>query len=193
MGWATKSFLSGWGFLTESKKFIESTINKLDVIYYGSESYLKNLLRKNNPEQVHQILDEQEKEAQKVLDKGYTMVAIFRMMMPYLEYKERKNIIPEMDAALKIWEEKAVNFMGKLHSLPQTISHSMETPIIPVISQAEEGPEEYKSIDNEVSNSRFLTMANIIENEDLRRCLIFLKKYSDGLEQLESKPKSYKL
>ena len=59
-------------------------------------------------------MDEQEKEAQKVLDKGYTMVAIFRMMMPYLEYKERKNIIPEMDAALKMWEEKAVNFMGEL-------------------------------------------------------------------------------
>ena len=42
--------LPGEDFLTESKKFIESTIDKLDVIYYGSESYLKNLLRKNNPE-----------------------------------------------------------------------------------------------------------------------------------------------
>ena len=82
----TKSFPRDDGFLAESKKFIDSTINKLNEKFNGTESYLKTLTRKNETFRFQAILDDQEKEAQKDIDTGNTMVrrvsnddAVFRV------------------------------------------------------------------------------------------------------------------
>jgi proteasome lid subunit RPN8/RPN11 len=123
MGWVTKSFPRDDAFLAESKKFIQSTISKLQEIYTGTESYLKTLMRKNDTDRFAAVLEDQERDANKILDTGNTMVSVFRMMMPYLEYKERERMVPQLEATFKLWDDKAASFLNDLRSLPQAVKN----------------------------------------------------------------------
>ena len=51
--------------------------------------------------------------------------------------------------------------------------------------------EEYQTLERDIINTQFLLRANLIESSDKRKCLIFLKKYTDFIEQEEIKPKLY--
>jgi hypothetical protein len=121
VAWVTKAFPREEAVVAESKKFIDNSTAKLNELFTGTESYLRTLLRKNESFRFAQVLETQETEANKILEQGNTMVSIYRMMMPYLEYKERDKLIPLLEACLKQWDDYSSNFLTRLKNLPQAV------------------------------------------------------------------------
>jgi proteasome lid subunit RPN8/RPN11 len=117
VGWVSKAFPRDDGVLTEYKKFIDTTLNKLDEIYSGTSSYVQTLVRKNESSRIASVVASQVEEASKVLEQGVSMVQIFRMMVPYLEYKERDRLVPLIEAILSEWDQKSTGFIDRLNAV----------------------------------------------------------------------------
>ncbi|MHA1584161.1 MAG: hypothetical protein ACTSWL_02820 [Promethearchaeota archaeon] len=118
--WVSKAFPKGEGVVKEYKKFVDNTILKMDEIYQGTESYINTLIRKGESWRIKNVVNTQKEEAKKILDKGNTMVSIFKMMKEYLEYKERERMLPQIEEILDQWSQQTSGFLNKFDNLPNT-------------------------------------------------------------------------
>jgi proteasome lid subunit RPN8/RPN11 len=118
--WVGKAFPRDDAVHTEYKKYIDNTIQKLDEIFNGTRSYIKTLIRKMESARIPEIIENQSQEAKKILESGQTMVAMFRMMIPYLEYKERARLLPLINEVLATWDQKINGFMEAFFNLANT-------------------------------------------------------------------------
>lgn len=121
--WVTKAFPRDDKVVEEYRKYVDSVIVKLNDLLAGTQSYLITLTRKNESHRIPEILAQQENEAKKILETGGTMISVFRMMIPYLEYKEREILVPKIENILKIWDERANSFIAELRTLPDKIKN----------------------------------------------------------------------
>jgi proteasome lid subunit RPN8/RPN11 len=121
VGWVNKAFPREGQVIPEYEKFVEMNVNKLDQLLTGTRSYLSSLVKKHESHRISSVLEIQVQEATKILEQGNYMVTIFRMMIAYLEYKERDVVIPKIDPILTKWEEKALTFIDELKALPSQI------------------------------------------------------------------------
>ena len=115
--WVTRAFPKGDDVLLEYQRYTESTLQKLDEVYNGTNSYLNTLIRKQETHRISQVVENQSQEAVKILEQGNEMINIFKIMKNYLEYKERERLIPQIDDILNNWDQKTVNFMENFQKL----------------------------------------------------------------------------
>ncbi len=117
--WVSKAFPREDAVLTEYKDYIDKTLKKLDDIYNGTQSYIKTLKRKGEESRIPEVVDQQYKDSKEIIQKGTSMVQIFRMMPPYLEYKERDRLIPQINEVLERWDKGIEGYLEKLAALKE--------------------------------------------------------------------------
>jgi proteasome lid subunit RPN8/RPN11 len=115
--WVTKAFPRGNQVIIEYTKYITNTIQKLEDIYQGTKKYIETLERQGEGSRIPSVIETQKENAKKLMDQGNTMISIFRLMKNYLEYKEREEMVPKIEAILGQWEEKTHNFMDLFDEL----------------------------------------------------------------------------
>ena len=115
--WVAKAFPREDAVVTEYEEYINKTLSKLEDIYTGTKSYIETLHRKGEHSRIPEIVDKEKASAKSIIEKGSQMVQIFRMMPPYLEYKERSRLVPQIDAILGKWDQKIDGFLQRLEDL----------------------------------------------------------------------------
>ena len=87
------------------------------MIFHGTKKYIETLERQGEGSRIPSVIETQKENAKKLMDQGNTMISIFRLMKNYLEYKEREEMVPKIEAILGQWEEKTHNFMDLFDEL----------------------------------------------------------------------------
>jgi proteasome lid subunit RPN8/RPN11 len=112
-----KAFNRDDEYFVEADKFIAATIAKLEEVFVGTESYLATLRSQGNHDRIPSVLQTQLAEAQKTLDRGHEMVNGYKMMLPYLEYKERERLTSKMVELFKKWDDFADSYLARFQAL----------------------------------------------------------------------------
>jgi len=115
--YVTRAFPRGDNVVAEYRRYIETTLSKLEEIYNGTSSYLKTLIRKGENDRIPQVVESQMQEAIKILEQGNNLINIYKIMKNYLEYKERERLIPQIDEIFANWDLKTENYIEKFQKL----------------------------------------------------------------------------
>ncbi len=115
--WVTKAFPRGKSILSDYKQYIASTVKKIDEIYHGTLRYAETLKRKGEITRIPGVVSDQRANAEKILNQGKMMVNIFRLMKNYLEYKERAEMIPQIEGLLAEWEAQTHDCISRFDSI----------------------------------------------------------------------------
>lgn len=103
--WTAYAFPRGDEFVTKYQKIFQDNIQKLTEIYNGTKNYVDTLKRKNENNRIPELVENQMKEARRIINHGNHLRRIINMLRKYLEYKEREHLVPMLENALKEWEK----------------------------------------------------------------------------------------
>jgi proteasome lid subunit RPN8/RPN11 len=96
------------------EKYIQDKLTKFKALLLGTEEYLTTLVRKGESHRVPEVLNNQVHEIRKFVAETYIKIANIKEFMDYLEYKERTEIIPQVEAILSEWDEEVTKLDTKL-------------------------------------------------------------------------------
>lgn len=99
------------------EKLIMEKIQNLNSLFLGTEEYLATLIRKGESHRVSEVLDNQIREIRKFVAETFIKVENVKQFMNYLEYKERKLIIPQVNEIFSKWDENVLTLDARLNQL----------------------------------------------------------------------------
>jgi proteasome lid subunit RPN8/RPN11 len=117
VGWVTKSFPRDKDIVNEYQKFVDLNITKLEQLYNGTRAYVQTLIKKNETHRISSVLEAQIVEATKMIDQGNNMMKVFRMMLTYLEFKERDAVLQQVNPILAKWDSKASTILDEFKAI----------------------------------------------------------------------------
>ena len=125
VGYVTKAFPRGDEYVLQADKFVSEQSNKVGQLLVGTVSYVQTLLKQGNSERVASVLDMQRGEIQKAIDFGNEKTSLYQMLLPYVEYKERADMIPKIQEILARWTKKVTEIgeiFEKLQKDPPSVT-----------------------------------------------------------------------
>jgi hypothetical protein len=111
VGYVTRAFPRGDEYIINADKFITEQTAKIEQLLVGTISYIQTLIKQGNTDRIQAILDMQKGEIKKAIDFASEKTSLFQMLLPYVEYKERVDMIPKMQDLLKKWND-AIQSVG---------------------------------------------------------------------------------
>ena len=94
--------------------FVNERITHLNSLLVGTGEYLMTLARKGESSRIPEVLEKQTKEIREYVAETYIKIGNIKEFKDYLEYKERNNIIPQIDKTLSKWDESISKLDDKL-------------------------------------------------------------------------------
>jgi len=98
-------------------KYVKDRINELNSLLQGIEEYLTTLLRKGASNRISEVISNQTREIRKYVGDTFIKIENIKLFMNYLEFKERKFVIPNLNRILQEWDETIVNLNFKLDEI----------------------------------------------------------------------------
>ena len=85
--------------------FVNERITQLNSLLIGTDEYLMTLTRKGDTNRIPEVLEKQTKEIREYVAETFIKIGSIKEFMEYLEYKERAEIIPQINNTLSKWDE----------------------------------------------------------------------------------------
>jgi len=108
------NFLPTDNLIERYEIFVNERINQINSLLVGTSEYLMTLARKGETSRIPEVLEKQTKEIREYVAETYIKIGNIKEFKDYLEYKERNNIIPQIDKTLSKWDESISKLDDKL-------------------------------------------------------------------------------
>ena len=108
------NFLPTDNLIERYEIFVNERINQINSLLVGTEEYMMTLARKGETSRIPEVLEKQKKEIREYVAETYIKIGNIKEFKDYLEYKERNNIIPQIDKTLSKWDESISKLDDKL-------------------------------------------------------------------------------
>ncbi|MHA1339696.1 MAG: hypothetical protein ACTSRZ_08370 [Promethearchaeota archaeon] len=114
--WCAYAFPKEEEVINKYEKILRSHLKKLEQFYNGTKHYINTLVHKHEADRIPQIIDEQIREAEKIIELGNNIKKIIAFLTKFLEYKELIKLIPKINDVFKFWN-KADTYIKALRKL----------------------------------------------------------------------------
>lgn len=86
-------------------KLVTDRITELNSLLQGTKEYLTTLIRKGESNRVRDVFDVQTRDIRKFVAETFIKIENIKEFVNYLEYKERKSLVPKIQEILSKWDE----------------------------------------------------------------------------------------
>jgi proteasome lid subunit RPN8/RPN11 len=98
-------------------KFIKGKMSELESKIQGTTEYLVTLKRKGEENRITEVLENQKKDIRHFVAETFIEIENIKEFMNYLEYKERKQIVPKVQEILAQWDENVSTLNERLEEI----------------------------------------------------------------------------
>jgi len=99
------------------EKLIDDRITALDGLLLGTEEYLTTLTHRGEKARIPEVLENQSQDIRKSVAETFVKIENIKLFLGFLEYKEKKSIVPQVEAVLKKWDDVVSGLDKKLKQL----------------------------------------------------------------------------
>jgi hypothetical protein len=99
------------------EKYIAERINNFNSLFQGTEEYLTTLTHQGEKKRIPEVLNNQSKDIRKYVAETFVKIENIKEYMDYLEYKEKKTLIPQIQSVLHKWDEAVSGLDKRLKQL----------------------------------------------------------------------------
>ena len=99
------------------EKFIDERINHLNSLLLGTEEYLTTLTHRGEKERIPEVLDNQSQDIRKFVAETSVKITNIKQFLDFLEFKEKKTIVPQVENVIKKWDDAISGLDKKLKQL----------------------------------------------------------------------------
>jgi len=98
-------------------KFVDEKITELNSLLLGTEEYLATLSRSGDKSRIPEVLENQKNEIHKFIDATNSKIDTIKDFMECLEYKEKDQLIPQINSIIDKWANNASGIDKNLKEL----------------------------------------------------------------------------
>lgn len=99
------------------EKLIDERINQLNSLLLGTEEYLTTLTHRGEKQRIPEVLENQSQDIRKFVAETSVKITNIKQFLDFLEFKEKKTIVPQVETIIKKWDDAVSGLDKKLKQL----------------------------------------------------------------------------
>lgn len=98
-------------------EFIQERIKELNLLFIGTDEYLRTLIRKKESYRVNEVLESQSQDIRKYIAETLIKIERIKEFTNYLEFKEKESLISGIEIIISKWDDYISDLNNKLAEL----------------------------------------------------------------------------